>query len=132
MEALPEDVVGFLAEYVESVDQLEILRVLGENRQREWEATALCRVLQADPKTLESHLKALQARGLLTAAKRADGLACRYSAGTPELEAKLSRLLKYYRERPVTMIRLVYDRARNPLRSLADKFWNRKEADGRG
>jgi hypothetical protein len=132
METLPEDIVGFVTEYIESIDQLEILRVLGENRQKEWEATALCRVLQADPQGLESQLKDMQARGLLTAAKRAEGLSCRYSAGTPEIEAKLSRLLQYYRERPVTMIRLVYDRARNPLRARADKLRNRKDGDGRG
>ena len=48
-------------------------------------------------------------------------------AGTPDLEEMLGRLLQMYKERPVTMIKMVYERAEDPLRAFADSFRIRKE-----
>jgi hypothetical protein len=38
-------------------------------------------------------------------------------------------VLQLYRERPVSMIKLVYARARDPLRNFADAFRLRKEKE---
>jgi DNA-binding transcriptional ArsR family regulator len=125
--ALPDEVKQFIEGNIDSVEQLEILRVLGEDRSREWAASDLARVSQARPEAVGAHLSALQGRGLLVVVARGTDLFCRHGPATPELEAMVSRLLQVYRERPVTMINLIYDRAKDSLRSFADAFRLRKE-----
>lgn len=127
VERFPEDVTRFLYNSVESIDQLEILRVLGEDREREWDVVALAGAVQSDPQAVRAHLAAMHARGLLEMSARGGGLSCRYGAGTPELEDMIRRLLQLYKERPVTMIKMVYEQARDRLRAFADSFRIRKE-----
>lgn len=127
METFPEDVTRFLYNNVESIDELEILRVLGEDREREWDFVALAGAVQSDPQAVRAHLAAMHARGLLEMTGRGGGLTCRYGAGNPELEDMILRLLQLYKERPVTMIRMVYEQARDRLRAFADSFRIRKE-----
>jgi hypothetical protein len=123
----PEDVKRFLDANVETIEQLEILRILGEDRQREWPTGELAREVQAQPPVLRVHLTALHGRGLVALETRGADLVCRYGPKTPELEAGLDRFLQAYRERPVTTINLVYARARDVLRTFADAFRIRKE-----
>ncbi len=122
MDPLPEEVKRFMEANIDSVDQLEILRVLGEDPHKEWNAADLAREAQTPPETIGPHLAALQARNLLAIQVRESGLFCRYGPGTPELEERMHRLLQVYRERPVTMIKLVYARARDPLKTFAEAF----------
>lgn len=117
-----EDVTRFLYDNVESIDQLEILRVLGEDQEREWDSIALAGAVQSDPQAVRAHLAAMHARGLLEMTARGAGFACRYGAGTPEMEDMIRRLLQLYKERPVTMIKMVYEQARDRLRAFADSL----------
>ena len=127
MEPLPDDIRRFLDGNIETIDQLEVLRVLGEKPDREWTPALLSAEVQADPQLVAAHIVALQGRGLLTAQTRGAELIARHGARTPELQALVGRLLQLYRERPVTMIKLVYERAKDPLRKFADAFRLRKE-----
>lgn len=126
-EAFPEDVVRFLDAHVESIDQLEILRVLGEEPAREWSAGALAAEVQVAPRAIEAHLTALRGRGLVGAEARGAETVYRFGPATPELDALARRVLQCYRERPVSMIKLVYARADDPLRAFADAFRLRKQ-----
>jgi len=112
---------------IESLDQLEILRVLGEAPGREWGAAELAREVQCSPGAAASHLAALQARGLVARAVRGSDVFGQYGPQSPELERLLAELLQLYRERPVTMIKLVYARPRGTLQTFADAFRIRKE-----
>ena len=127
MEPFPEDVTNFMYENVESIDQLEILRILGEDPEKEWDFTALADEVQAAPQTVRAHLMIMQARGLLTTTIRGAGLSCRYGVSSHELENSVGRLLQMYKKRPVTMIKMIYQRAKDPLRAFADAFRIRKE-----
>lgn len=126
-ELFPEDVVRFLSTHVESIDQLEILRVFGEAPEREWSATALAAEVQTSPRAAMAHVAALRGRGLLHTEAIGQDVVCRYSPATPELDARVRRVLQFYRERPVSMIKLVYAQADDPLRAFADAFRLRKE-----
>jgi hypothetical protein len=123
-DPLPEDVRRFLDEHIESLEQLEILRLLSEDPTREWTAAQLGAEIQADPSVAAAHLAALAGRGLLASSSPA---VSRYGASTPELGERLARALAVYRERPVTMIKLVYARASERLRAFSDAFRLRKE-----
>jgi predicted ArsR family transcriptional regulator len=127
VDPFPEDLARFMDQNVESIDQLEILRVLGEDREKEWDVASLAAEVQAGPQAVRAHLAAMQSRGLLTTTARGVGLSCRYGAGAPELANMVDRLLQMYKQRPVTMIKMVYERARDPLRAFADAFRIRKE-----
>jgi hypothetical protein len=128
LNPLPEEVKRFLEANIDSVDQLEILRVLGEDPQKEWHAPALAREVQSAPQSIDWHLAALNARGLLVLQKRGSELFCRYGPNNPELAERTAQLLQVYRERPVTMIKLVYATARDPLKTFADAFRLKKES----
>jgi hypothetical protein len=127
VELFPDEIRRFLDGYIESIDQLEILRLLGENPQREWPAAALAAEVQAEPAEVAAHLAAMRGRGLLAAETRGAETVGRYGPATPELNDLIGRLLQHYRERPVSMIKLVAARARDPLRNFADAFRLRKE-----
>jgi DNA-binding MarR family transcriptional regulator len=127
VETFPEDLTRFLYHNVQSIDELEILRVLGEDPERDWDFVALADAVQSDPQTVRAHLEAMRARGLLEMTARGEGLTCRYGAGTPELADMIRRLLQLYKERPVTMIKMVYEQARDRLRAFADSFRIRRE-----
>lgn len=127
MEPLPNDVVKFIDENIESIDHLEILRILSEDRERDWDQETLARQVQTKVEVIRTVAAALNARGLLVTTTRSAEISCRYGPRTPELEALISRLLQVYKERPVTMIKTVYERAKDPLRAFADAFRIRKE-----
>lgn len=127
VDPLPEEVKQFMEANIDSVEQLEILRVLGEDPQREWPAAELAREVQTPASNILTHLAALRARGLLVTETRGADLFCRHGADSREREGMLTRLLQVYRERPVSMIRLVYARAKDPLKTFADAFRLKKE-----
>lgn len=127
MDPIPEEVGRFLDANVETIDQLEILRLLGEDPAREWNAADLAREVQSAPPALLKHLAALQGRGLVQTVARDGGPCYRHGPANPELERQLRGLLQFYRERPVTTINRVYSRARSVLQSFADAFRIRKE-----
>lgn len=116
-ELFPENVRRFIDERVASIDQLEILRLLWENPAAVWTEAALAAELQIPPAEAAAQLAALQARGLLRA-----GAPYQYGPRDPDLDGVLRLTLQHYRERPVSMIKLVAARAKDPLRSFADAF----------
>lgn len=128
-DPLPDDVRRFLDEHIESLEQLEILRVIAEDPAREWRVSELAAEIQAEPSVAASHVTALAGRGLVIASSREGETVARHGTATPELGGRLAAVLTAYRERPVTMIKLVYARANERLRAFSDAFRLRKKED---
>jgi DNA-binding HxlR family transcriptional regulator len=126
LEPLPEEVKRFMDANIESVDQLEVLRLLAGEPGREWNLDSLAGIIQIQPQALTLHLAALESRGLITAS-HGPTASYRYGPRTPELENLVGRLLQFYNERPVTMIKMIYARANAALKNFADAFRVRKE-----
>lgn len=120
MEPIPREVVAFIDKAIDCVEQLELLRVLAEEPEKRWSALELARVVQVKPDEMESYLKVMKARGLISLSPSDNG--AWHHGPLPSLEAVVNQLLDVYRERPVTMIRLVYDRAAIRLRAFANAF----------
>ncbi len=119
---IPEEVECFLEAFIDTIDQLEILRVLADQPGKEWRNDDLARDLRAKRETVVGHLAALQARGLVAGQASGDDVFWRHGARTPELEGRVARLLDVYRERPVTLIKMIYDKAGARLRAaIRDK-----------
>lgn len=68
-ERLPPSVKQFLEAYIDSVEQLEVLILLREDRGRWWTPTDVTRRLKSTRSSVESRLCALAEHGLL---ERAD------------------------------------------------------------
>lgn len=128
LDAFPEEVKRFLDEHIESIDQLEILRVLSEDPQRAWSTGDLAKAVQAPSSTVATQVAALLARGLVVTAAQGTTILFRHGQLTPQLTTELDHALQLYRERPVTMIRMVYARANERLKAFADAFKLRKES----
>jgi hypothetical protein len=126
-EPFPEDLDRFLEANIESVDQLEILRILSEDSGREWSIREVAGATHTVEQNAAQNVWALQSRGLLMAERRNPEVVCRYGASSSDLESLLQRQLQLYRERPVSMIRIIYARAADPLRKFSDAFRLRGE-----
>lgn len=127
MRPFPEEIIRFIEGNIDSVDQLEILRILAADREKKWNSATLAREVQALPQAIAAHLDTLERRGLVMVAREGPNLSGQYGPRTPELEAAMRRLLQLYNERPVTMIRILYARSTNALQSFADAFRIRRE-----
>jgi hypothetical protein len=120
VEPLPQEISEFLDKNISCVEQLEILRVLKENPEKEWDAAELGRAVQAKPEDVASYIVVMESRGLLTLIGEKNHT-CRFGP-LPGVEGIVERLLQLYKERPVSMIRFVYDKAAIHLRTFADAF----------
>ena len=111
----------FIAQHLNSVEQLEVLLLLHRSHGREWSAGEVSRELSSHPHSAESRLLDLRARGLVAA--REDGQEFRYHwappAGVDEVVAALARV---YAERRVSVITAIFAKPLDSVRTLADAF----------
>jgi hypothetical protein len=125
VDPIPSSVKEFLHKYIDSVDKLEILRVISSEPGASFTSDSLAKTLHSPVEEIERHLATLLSNALLTTTG-ADPVAWKYGAGSPEIEKQLQALMKTYLERPVTLIKLVSDNQRK-LRLFADAFRLKKE-----
>jgi hypothetical protein len=127
LDPFPDDVRQFLESRVDSVEQLEILRILGEDPAREWRDDEIGAQIQSTLEMTLADLTTLEVRGLLRCARREGRVFCSFGPHSTELGLQMRRLLELYQQRPVTMIRLVYVRKANALRDFSEAFKFKKE-----
>lgn len=122
--AIPEDVERFLAEHVESAEQLDALVLLCSSPDRGWTADALSQALFSVPQSAAKTLERLRARGFATS-DDAPTPTYRYAADGVDAQ-RVERVAAAYRANRAAVIRLLFAR-RDPVRSLADAFRLRKD-----
>jgi hypothetical protein len=120
---IPEELLRFLDANVDSIEQLELLRIVGESPDRQWNVQELATKAQAPM----AAITALEQRGLLRTQTVGTTVMCTAGPMTPETGALLARLLQFYNERPV-LIRFVYANADERLKAFSDAFRLRKDA----
>lgn len=127
MDPIPSTVKDFLYAHIDAVDQLEILRLVVGEPQKVHSSLSLAHALQVPLETAEQYIRALDSHGLLRIATP-QPLTCQYGPHSPELEAQVQQLVKTYVERPVTLIKMVYEKPKEQqLKSFADAFRLKKE-----
>jgi hypothetical protein len=113
----------FLQTAVPAVETAELLLVLRRESERAWSVPEAVAALGAGvslPEELAGrYLDELQARGLVTIDP---GKRVQYRPASEHLAAHVSTLEKVYRERPVTLIRVIYGLRDSKIRSFADAF----------
>lgn len=96
--------------------------MLGEDPSREWIEDEIRKQAQVSAGAIRSHLQELEQRGLLRCRLSETQFYCQYGPHNLDLEEKIGRMLLLYRQRPVTMIRMIYERPANALRDFAAAF----------
>lgn len=99
----------FIARYVHSVEQLEILCLLSRNPELAWSAKDVFRVVQSSHQSIASRLEEFQQKGFLL---RDGADRYRYSPKGPVLARAVAALAKAYQERRVAVVEWIY---RQPL-----------------
>lgn len=127
---IPDEVRAFIAEHIDSVEQVEVLLLLRRSGDREWTADAVSDELRTNPGSAAERLADLTARRLIAPAGGApERPGYRYAPGTPALDQAVRGLDQAYAERRVSVINLIFSKPIDKIRTFADAFRLRK--DGR-
>jgi hypothetical protein len=130
-QELPSDVAQFIVEYVDSVEQLEVLLLVRATAPKDWDGPAVARELRIDSRSAGNRLAGMAARGLLVTTDEAAGR-YRFDPKSPELKRVVGRLADTYDERRVSVITLIFSKPNDTIRSFADAFRIRKDEKDRG
>jgi hypothetical protein len=123
MPALPDNVQHLVALAVPTIDALQILVVLASHPGRHHAPRDLIDQLRpaeiAEP-TVHDYLALLRTHGVI--AQDEEGKAV-FAPASPELREAVAALLREYNQRPVTLIRTIYEiMDRKRIQSFADAF----------
>ena len=127
-EEIPSEVRAFIAEYLDSVVQLETLLMLHAAPDKGWQADDLARELRIDRAWAEGQLAGLCQQGLLTHGQ-AGGVAEYRYAPAAAVRGAVDGLAKAYAERRVTVISLIFAKPADSLRAFSDAFRLRKDKE---
>lgn len=121
--AFSDEFCRFLRVVVPSVDAAELLLVLQRDPARWWSAAEASAELRPattlDEADAARFFGVFQAAGLLAVAP---DRRVQYKPGSAALDAHVRTLEQGYRERPVTLIRVIYALRDSSIQSFADAF----------
>lgn len=117
-DELPAEVRELIARHLASMEHVDALLVLHRDAERRWPLAELTAQLHAAPASVARTLRDLSASGLVAES----GDAFQYAPATPALRDATEALLEAYNARPVTLVRAIYDRPPNAVKSFADAF----------
>jgi hypothetical protein len=126
MAEIPDRVVRFLRDYINSVEQLEVLLLLYKNPDKEWTAKEVSQVLATHPNAAASRLIEFEARGVITYKPGTDRR-YRYERREEDLHQTVRDLAEAYSTYRVRIITLIYSKPSDSIRTFADAFRLKKE-----
>ena len=119
-DALPDHVRAFIATYVPSVLQLELILHLFEARPNYLTLGNLSKALGVDSGVLSEQLAQLQRQGLVS--MQTPNIAYGYLSSPGQQDNTIGDLAAAYRDRRVSVIAFIYSQPADRLRSFADAF----------
>ena len=122
---IPEEVKRFLAEHVESAEQLDTLVLLHNHPARAWTAEEVSQAIYTVPQAAAKTLARLEETGLV-AGEGGSPPAWRYAPG-PQLHPSIAALADTYRTQRVAVVKHLYASRVDPVRSFADAFRLKKD-----
>ena len=112
---------SFISEHIGSAEQLEVLLLLHAEPGRDFTAAEVSQRVYTVPAAALVRLDELSSAGLAAGDGAADPR-YRYRPASPELARRVDALAAAYRADRVGVVRLIYEKPRDPVRSLADAF----------
>lgn len=125
-EPIPPAVRDLIDRCLSSMEHVELILWLAADRDRAADADAAAAQLHTTPDVAAKRLAELEQAGLL-ARDSAGKKPFRYAPKSVELREAVNELGTMYNQRPVTLVRSIYERPASPVRSFADAFRLRKE-----
>ncbi|HEV2147703.1 MAG TPA: hypothetical protein VGR37_09905 [Longimicrobiaceae bacterium] len=119
--AVSPEVAHFIAEHIDSAEQLEILLLLQRDPEKTWTALDVSQAIYTVPASATMRLEGLVAAGFVTSTGGADPH-YRYAPGTEQLRRQVEVLAAAYRADRVGVIKLIFSRPPDPVQSFADAF----------
>lgn len=111
----------FIAEFIQSAEQLDVLLLLHSDRDRDFTAAEVSQRVYTVPASATLRLEELVAAGML-ASDRAPDPRYRYAPASPGVAERVDTLAAAYRADRVAVIRLIFQAPADPVRSFADAF----------
>ncbi|HET6513462.1 MAG TPA: hypothetical protein VFH43_14820 [Candidatus Kapabacteria bacterium] len=118
-EGLSDNVKQFIAEFISSVEQLEILLFLFGASPRGGTAESIAKDLYVAPESVQRRLVEFTEKGLL---RKQEGELYTFSPEKKELDRTVHELSLAYKERRVAVINQIFSNPQDHLRSFADAF----------
>ncbi|MEX1187185.1 MAG: hypothetical protein WEA80_11400 [Gemmatimonadaceae bacterium] len=109
--------------YLATMDHVELLMVLRGGRDESFPVSRLAKQIRKPKELVQLCLDSLASAGLV--AQLFDGT-YRYAAREPTLDRTAEEVVRLYNERPVTLVRLLYERPPTVVDTFADAFKLRK------
>jgi hypothetical protein len=128
---LPEAVCRFIADHIDSVEQLEILLLLYQHPERSWTTESVARELRISALSAGDRLKDMARSSLLSKVQGGEG-EYRYAPDNQQLAEAVAGLATAYSERRVTVINLIFSKPIDKIRTFADAFRLRRDDDDNG
>ena len=122
----PLELRQFIDRNIESIVQLEMLLLLRQDPNRGWDADQIAKSLYIPAEMSGALIADLSRRGFVKPLAAAEA---KYSYQPADAEADLliGQLAKFYEERRVAVVSLIYSKPVNKVQTFADAFRLRKE-----
>ena len=119
-EGISPDVREFIFEHIDAVEHLEVLMLLREQRDQEWNSESVSRQLRTHQESAARRLESLEASGLLTSRSGAPKV-YQYQAKSPELDKVVEQLAEAWRVRKHRVLELIFSPVKR-ARSISRAF----------
>lgn len=119
-----EDIRQFIAEHFRSIAQLELLLLLRADPRRSWGAQAAAAAIYTAPDMTQRLLDELLISGLVAADDQK--ISYRYAPSSDEFCRLVEETSSLYRDRPMSIVSLLYADRVNAIQDFADAFRLRK------
>lgn len=117
---------AFVDQNIDSAELLETLLLVHSGGERQWTPEEVARTIYTVPAGATRRLEQLVEMRLLSSSGGANP-AYRFAPATASLRSQVDDLAAAYRANRVGVIKLVYNRSEDPLRSFSDAFRLRKD-----
>jgi hypothetical protein len=125
---ITEEDKKFIAEHINSVEQLEVLLFLHSNTSKEFSAADLSRELRIDPGSAATRLADLHFHGFLSVNGSEPPL-YRYNPKLSDQDRAVNSISQTYLKHRYTVINLIFSKPIDKIRTFADAFKFKKEED---
>ncbi|MEJ7758179.1 MAG: hypothetical protein WKF55_01170 [Gemmatimonadaceae bacterium] len=120
---LGPEVRRMVTTHLASMDHMEVLVQLYDRAPAAIASTEVTRRLGRPPELVETALGDLVEGGLVASVASGSGAnEFKYDPSSQSLRNAVEELMTMYKERPVTLIRAIYDRPAEPVISFAEAF----------
>jgi predicted transcriptional regulator len=125
-DGISDNVKKFIFEYINSLEQLEVLLLLQAKWDKEWSAEEVSKELRIDASSAQARLDDLCEHEILTRGK-ASPAAYRYNPKKSDLDRAINELVDAYARQRVTVITQIFSKPIDKIRTFSDAFKFKKE-----